>query len=221
MIYAAVALALVMIWRATRIVNYAQGAMAMFTTYIALVVIQHGVPYWFAFVIALVDRLRARRGDRARAGAPGRVAFAAQRGDPHARRAHPARGCRADALRRSDPIVPRAGVADRHPRSATPTSTSRRSDCSRSAPCSLTMLVLFIVFQRTSSGCGCAPQRSIPRSRASSASASGRMLTIGWGLAALARRARRHAHRTGDLPVPDQHGRDPRLRLHRRHHRRP
>ncbi|HEY6470745.1 MAG TPA: branched-chain amino acid ABC transporter permease [Candidatus Dormibacteraeota bacterium] len=54
MIYAAVALALVMIWRATRIVNYSQGAMAMFTTYIALVCIQHGVPYWFAFVIALV-----------------------------------------------------------------------------------------------------------------------------------------------------------------------
>src|SRR5436190_1766186 len=30
------ALALVMIWRATRVVNFAQGAMAMFTTYIAL-----------------------------------------------------------------------------------------------------------------------------------------------------------------------------------------
>ena len=57
MIYAAVALALVMIWRATRIVNYAQGAMAMFTTYIALVVIQHGVPYWFAFAIALAAGL--------------------------------------------------------------------------------------------------------------------------------------------------------------------
>ncbi|MGA7987056.1 MAG: branched-chain amino acid ABC transporter permease, partial [Candidatus Dormiibacterota bacterium] len=56
-IYAAVALALVMIWRATRIVNYAQGAMAMFTTYIALIVIQHGVPYWFAFVIALAAGL--------------------------------------------------------------------------------------------------------------------------------------------------------------------
>lgn len=53
MVYAAVALALVMIWRATRIVNYAQGAMAMFTTYLALVAIQHNVPYWFAFVIAL------------------------------------------------------------------------------------------------------------------------------------------------------------------------
>ena len=35
MIYAAVALALVMIWRATRIVNFAQGAMLMFTTFIA------------------------------------------------------------------------------------------------------------------------------------------------------------------------------------------
>ncbi len=57
MVYAAVALALVMIWRATRIVNYAQGAMAMFTTYIALVVIQHGVWYWFAFVIALAAGL--------------------------------------------------------------------------------------------------------------------------------------------------------------------
>jgi branched-chain amino acid transport system permease protein len=53
MVYAAVALALVMIWRATRIVNYAQGAMAMFTTYLALVAIQHGVPYWIAFLIAL------------------------------------------------------------------------------------------------------------------------------------------------------------------------
>ena len=53
LVYAAIALALVMIWRATRVINYAQGAMAMFTTYLALVVIQHGVPFWFGFVIAL------------------------------------------------------------------------------------------------------------------------------------------------------------------------
>ncbi|HEY2593058.1 MAG TPA: branched-chain amino acid ABC transporter permease [Chloroflexota bacterium] len=52
-IYAIVALALVMIWRATRVVNYAQGAMGMFTTYIALYAISHGVTYWLAFVIAL------------------------------------------------------------------------------------------------------------------------------------------------------------------------
>ena len=52
-IYALVALALVMIWRATRVINYAQGAMAMFTTYIALFLITHGVTYWLAFVITL------------------------------------------------------------------------------------------------------------------------------------------------------------------------
>jgi branched-chain amino acid transport system permease protein len=56
-IYALVALALVMIWRATRVINYAQGAMAMFTTYIALVLITHGVTYWLAFVITLATGL--------------------------------------------------------------------------------------------------------------------------------------------------------------------
>ena len=54
MIYAAVALALVMIWRATRIVNFAQGAMLMFTTFIAWdLVQQHGMNYWLALVIAM------------------------------------------------------------------------------------------------------------------------------------------------------------------------
>ena len=56
-IYAVVALALVMIWRATRVINYAQGAMATFTTYIGLYVIRHGVTYWLAFVIALAAGL--------------------------------------------------------------------------------------------------------------------------------------------------------------------
>src|SRR5438045_297914 len=48
------ALALVMIWRSTRVVNFAQGAMAMFTTYIALFSLERGAPYWLAFVVALV-----------------------------------------------------------------------------------------------------------------------------------------------------------------------
>jgi branched-chain amino acid transport system permease protein len=52
-VYAIVALALVMIWRATRVINYAQGAMGMFTTYVTLYAISHGVTYWLAFVIAL------------------------------------------------------------------------------------------------------------------------------------------------------------------------
>ena len=54
MIYAAVALSLVLIWRATRVLNFAQGAMAMFTTYLAYAVLDRGGSYWVAFVVALV-----------------------------------------------------------------------------------------------------------------------------------------------------------------------
>ena len=40
-----------MIYQATHHVNFAQGEMAMFSTYIALTLIHAGVPYWIAFVI--------------------------------------------------------------------------------------------------------------------------------------------------------------------------
>src|SRR5262245_61162450 len=48
-IYASVALALVMIYQATHQINFAQGEMAMFSTFIAWVLIQAGLPYWVAF----------------------------------------------------------------------------------------------------------------------------------------------------------------------------
>jgi branched-chain amino acid transport system permease protein len=53
MIYAAVALSLVLIWRGTRLLNYAQGGMAMLTTYVAIEVIYHTGSYWAGFVVAL------------------------------------------------------------------------------------------------------------------------------------------------------------------------
>jgi branched-chain amino acid transport system permease protein len=53
-IYASVALALVMIYQATHLVNFAQGQMAMFTTYLAWALLQVGVPYWGAFAITVV-----------------------------------------------------------------------------------------------------------------------------------------------------------------------
>jgi branched-chain amino acid transport system permease protein len=53
-IYASLALALVMIYQATHHVNFAQGEMAMFSTYIALTLIDLGVPYWIAFVVTVV-----------------------------------------------------------------------------------------------------------------------------------------------------------------------
>src|SRR5262245_58179998 len=52
-VYAAFALALCLIWRSTRIVNFAQAAMAMVTTYIALSLINADVPYWVAFIAAI------------------------------------------------------------------------------------------------------------------------------------------------------------------------
>jgi branched-chain amino acid transport system permease protein len=54
---AAVALALVLIWRATRIVNFAQGAMLMVTTFIASAVITKGGSYPLGVVVALVAGL--------------------------------------------------------------------------------------------------------------------------------------------------------------------
>jgi len=54
-IYGALALALVLIHRATGVINFAQGEMAMFTTYIAWTLIEnHGWSYWLAFVVTLV-----------------------------------------------------------------------------------------------------------------------------------------------------------------------
>jgi branched-chain amino acid transport system permease protein len=53
-IYASLALALVMIYRATDLVNFAQGEMAMFSTYIAWTLVNAGLPFWGAFVITLV-----------------------------------------------------------------------------------------------------------------------------------------------------------------------
>jgi branched-chain amino acid transport system permease protein len=52
-IYASLALALVMIYQATHLVNFAQGEMAMFSTYIAWSLINAGVPYWYAFVLTV------------------------------------------------------------------------------------------------------------------------------------------------------------------------
>src|SRR5690242_7000107 len=52
-IYACMALAVVMIYQAIDHLNFAQGGMAMFSTFIAWQLIAWGQPYWVAFVIAV------------------------------------------------------------------------------------------------------------------------------------------------------------------------
>jgi branched-chain amino acid transport system permease protein len=52
-IFASLALALVLIYRSTHIINFAQGEMAMFCTYIAWELMHKGLSFWPAFLITL------------------------------------------------------------------------------------------------------------------------------------------------------------------------
>lgn len=52
-VYGSLALALVLIYRATEVINFAQGEMAMATVYIAYQLIQWGFSYWEAFVVTI------------------------------------------------------------------------------------------------------------------------------------------------------------------------
>jgi branched-chain amino acid transport system permease protein len=51
-VYATLALALVLIFRSTGVVNFAQGEMAMFATFVAWAVVQSGAPLWVALPAA-------------------------------------------------------------------------------------------------------------------------------------------------------------------------
>jgi branched-chain amino acid transport system permease protein len=53
-VYAILALALVMIYQATHLVNFAQGEIAMFSTYAAWALISAGMPYWIAFLATVL-----------------------------------------------------------------------------------------------------------------------------------------------------------------------
>ena len=52
-IYASLALAIVIIYRSTRVINFAQGEMATFTTFVAWSLMDHGLSFWAAFPIVL------------------------------------------------------------------------------------------------------------------------------------------------------------------------
>ena len=64
-VYATLALALVLIFRSTGVVNFAQGEMAMFATFVAWAVAQAGAPLWLAlpaaFGVAFVGGMLVER----------------------------------------------------------------------------------------------------------------------------------------------------------------
>ncbi len=53
-LYGLIALSLVIVWRATSILNFAQGAMAMFATYLGMTMTEHGLNFWLAFLLAII-----------------------------------------------------------------------------------------------------------------------------------------------------------------------
>jgi branched-chain amino acid transport system permease protein len=53
-VYGSLALALVLVYRATHVINFAQGELAMLTTYIAYQLMVWGLSYWVAFAATLV-----------------------------------------------------------------------------------------------------------------------------------------------------------------------
>jgi len=52
-VWATLAVALVVIYRSTGVINFAQGEMAMFSTFIAWSLVHHGFSYWGAFFLTL------------------------------------------------------------------------------------------------------------------------------------------------------------------------
>ena len=52
-VFSSLALALVLVYRASHVVNFAQGELAMATTYVAYQLIQWGLSYWEAFAATL------------------------------------------------------------------------------------------------------------------------------------------------------------------------
>jgi len=54
-IYALMSLSLVLVWRSTRVVNFAQAGQAVLTTYIGYAVIQKTGSYWIALLVAVLS----------------------------------------------------------------------------------------------------------------------------------------------------------------------
>jgi branched-chain amino acid transport system permease protein len=52
-VWATLAVALVLIYRSTGVVNFAQGEMAMFSTFVAWSLVHHGLSYWAAFFLTV------------------------------------------------------------------------------------------------------------------------------------------------------------------------
>ena len=65
-LWALLALAIVLIYRSTGVVNFAQGEMAMLSTFVAWSLVHHGLSFWEAFLRPSRSRSAAASGSSAR-----------------------------------------------------------------------------------------------------------------------------------------------------------
>ena len=217
-IYASLALALVLIHRATGVINFAQGEMAMFTTYIPwTLTANHGWPYWPAFVVTLLFAFVGGVGRPPGRHPAGRARLGADDRDRHDRpAAHPER--------RSDLDLDGEVRAVESP---FPTRTIDIGGVAISLPdigtiaVSIGVVVLLWPFFRfTKVGLALRasavnPLESRPRRRAGQLDARPRL-----GARGGARRGERDAGGADGLPRPEHDAGDPDLRLRGRRARR-
>ena len=180
-IYGALALAVVLIYRSTGIVNFAQGEMAMFSTFIAWGLVAGGAAARARAARHARDLVRRRDADRAGDDPAGRGRRGAHARDRHARALHPRQqprrldlGLRATAASRACSRTARVDVGGR-----------RASPSSRSGIVAVLLArgrhAVADLPAHEDRASRCAPRRSNPDSSRLVGIPVGRMLMIGWG----------------------------------------
>ena len=181
-VYASLALALVLIYKTTGILNFAQGEMALVCTYLTWWFTDNGVPVWLAILLSVVAVVHRRCAHRTGRDATGRTIVAAR--DRH----------------RHDRIVPRveldrAGHLGRRSADACHARTPTRTGTSvawSSGPTPLVLVgvlavecvLLWLLLQKTKVGLALRAVASNPDSSRLVGVSVGSMLMLGWGLAA-------------------------------------
>ena len=183
-IYASLALALVLIHRATGVINFAQGEMATFSTYIAwTLTTNHGWSYWPAFAVTLRALVRRRRGDPPGRDPAEREGLVLARRDRHDRTAAPHQRARDDDLVGRG--ARRARARSRRGRSRSAASRSRSRTSARSASSLATVVALWLLFQYTKIGLAMRAAAVNPAEARLVGVRVTWMLSLGWGLAAV------------------------------------
>ena len=184
-IYASVALALVIIYRSTRILNFAQGAQAVASAYVGWKVTDMTGSFWLGLIAALRQRAAHRCADPAHRLPHRREHAAPQHGDHRRRTSDPHRG------RARHAVLDRAHPHDRH-------GAERRQDALGGVPlvsrqdlfvvCSVLLVMAGLGYLMTKTPVGLRMRAAAfaPDTARLMGVKVPRMLTLGWALAGVA-----------------------------------